>query len=472
MNISQRIQEREKRLDVLRANVAELMAVCDAEERDLSEDESIMLEEYSGQIETEQKQLINDQRAEKAMAEAAVVKQAPALIRERGQVERKPGEVIIKHATASLLAHANKIPLEVALKKAYPGDKGLEAVVKAAINPAATDVAGWAQELTEEANQGFLDLLRGDFVTPQLWSAAGLNLNFMGYSALNIPSRAGTDTDMASGFTGERDAIPVRRMTTATQKISPYKWGAISTFSKELAMRSVPAIQALVQASMVADTGTQLDNDYLGEAAAVAGYRPAGAMNGVTGTAAASGGATVGDDMLTDLKNLINPFYAANLNGGIRICMHPSNALAMSLVLYNGTYLFKDELARGTLMGIPVIQSTNVPIDELQAFVMSAQAVALGPTTFDVSDSATIVEIDDQGANATTNPAMEQTYPRADQSGQVGDASTWNADALNTTKAPIRSLWQTESIGVKLVQYLSWATLRDGSVNRITGVSY
>ena len=176
--------------------------------------------------------------------------------------------------------------------------------------------------------------------------------------------------------------------------------------------------------------------------------------------------------MLTDLKNLINPFYAANLQGGIRIMMHPTNALAMSLVLYNGTYLFADELARGTLMGIPVIQSTNVPVDELQAVVMSAQAVGNGAITFDISDTATFVEIDDQGASSTTNPAMEQDYPRGDMTGQVGDAATHNSDAANTTKAPIRSLWQTESVAIKMVQYLSWATLRSDSVNRITGVSY
>jgi len=277
---------------------------------------------------------------------------------------------------------------------------------------------------------------------------------------------------LGGGWTGERDAIPVSRLTTATQKIAPYKWGIISSFSKELAMRSVPSIQALITSQIAADTGTKLDNDYLGEAAAVAGYNPAGLMNGVTGTAAATGGATVGDDMLADLKALINPFYAANLEGGIRIMMHPSNALAMSLILYNGTYLFRDELARGMIFGIPVIQSTNVPIDELQAVVMSAQAVASGGMTFDVSDTATFVEIDDQGASSTTNPAMEQTYPRTDMTGQVGDAATHNSDALNLTKAPIRSLWQTESVAIKMVQYLSWATLRADSVNRITGVSY
>ena len=476
-HFTQKIEDSQKSLDTARGNIAELMGMAEAEERDLSETESLQLEGYAAEIETTEKRISDLERAEKAMAQRVVEKQSPAIIQSKYMdgKERTKGELLFKQATTQFLAHVNKQPLEVAAKAAYPTDQGLAAVIKAVVNPAATDVAGWAQELTQETNQGFLDLLRGDYVTPQLWSAAGLNLNFDGYTAISIPSRLSTQTglELGGGFTGERDAIPVSRLTTATQKITPFKWGIISSFSKELAMRSVPSVQNLIMQSIVLDTGTKLDNDYLGEAAAVAGYNPAGLMNGVTGTAAATGGATTGDDMLTDLKNLINPFYAANLQGGIRIMMHPTNAMAMATVLYNGTYLFAEELARGTLLGgIPVIQSTNVPIDELQAVVMSAQAVANGGMTFDVSDTATFVEIDDQGASSTTNPAMEQTYPRSDMTGQVGDAATHNSDALNTTKAPIRSLWQTESVAIKMVQYLSWATLRDGSVNRITGVSY
>ena len=475
-HFKERIEDAQKKLDTARTDVAELMGIAEAEERDLSDEESLQLEAYAKDIESTEKRIADLERAEKAMAQRVVEKQAPAIAQAKhlGSKERAPGEILFKQATTQFIAHVNKQPLEVAAKTAYPTDHGLQAVVKAVVDPAATDVAGWAQELTEETNQGFLDLLRGDYVTPQLWSVAGLNLNFEGYTAINIPSRLSTQTgqELGGGWTGERDAIPVSRLTTATQKIAPYKWGIISSFSKELAMRSVPSIQALITSQIAADTGTKLDNDYLGEAAAVAGYNPAGLMNGVTGTAAATGGATVGDDMLADLKALINPFYAANLEGGIRIMMHPSNALAMSLILYNGTYLFRDELARGQIFGIPVIQSTNVPIDELQAVVMSAQAVASGGMTFDVSDTATFVEIDDQGASSTTNPAMEQTYPRSDMTGQVGDAATHNSDAANTTKAPIRSLWQTESVAIKMVQYLSWATLRADSVNRITGVSY
>ncbi len=459
-----KIEDTQKKLDQARSDVAELMGMAEAEARDLSDDESIQLEAYAADIEAFEKRITDLERAEKAMAERVVEQQAPSIAQAKhmGNKEREPGELIFRQATAKYIAHTRKIPLEVAAKEAYPGDRGLEAVIKSNIDPAKTDVVGWAQELTEEANQGYLDLLRGVAVAPQLWAVAGVNLMFDGYTALNVPSRAGTDTDLASGWTGEASAIPVRRTTFASQRIEPYKWGAITTMSKEIMMRSTPAIEGVLRNGMLQDTATKLDNDYLGDAAGAAGYNPAGLMNGVTGTAAATGGATVGDDMLTDLQNLLNPFYAANMGQTLRIMMHPSNALAMSLVLYNGTYLFREELARGTIFGVPVIQSTNVPIDELQAVDMAHQAIANGAIDISVSDSATVVEMDDDGVA----PTMGANYPR-NPSGQVGDAAR---DTVNNPN--IRSLFQTETVAIKLVQYLSWASLRDGSVNRITGVAY
>ena len=460
-HFQERIEDTQKKLDTTKGDIAEMMGLAEAEQRDLSDDESLQLEAYAKDVESLEKRLVDLERAEKAMANRVIEKQAPAIMQAKhlGGKEREKGEIIFKQATAAFIAHCTKTPIDVVAKNCYPADQGLQAVVKSVIDPAATDVAGWAQELVTDANQGFLDLLRGDFVTPRLWAAAGVNLNFDGLAAINIPSRAGTDTDMRGGFTGELSTLPVRRMTTATQQLVPYKWGCISSFSKELAARSTPSIQALVTQSIINDTGTALDQDYLGDGAANAGFRPAGLFNGVVGTAAATGGATVGDDMLLDLQNLINPFYAANLQGGIFIMIHPSNRLAMETVLYNGTYLFRNELANGTLLGIPIIQSTNIPIDELQAVVMSAQAVASSAPMFDVSDSATLTMVDDDAVA----PNMGADYPR-DPTGAIG--------LVTTPVTPYRSLFQSEAVAVKMVQYLSWGTLRDSSVNRITGVAY
>ena len=100
-------------------------------------------------------------------------------------------------------------------------------------------------------------------------------------------------------------------------------------------------------------------------------------------------------------------------------------------------------------------------MDELQAVDMAQQAIANGGITFDVSDSATIVEMDDDGVA----PFMGANYPRS-PSGAVGGATA------QIPAASVRSLFQTETVAIKLVQMLSWAELRADSTNRITGVSY
>jgi HK97 family phage major capsid protein len=462
MDFQVKIEETQKKAAQLRNDIAEMVAMAEAEERDLSDEESLQLESMAKDVEGCDKRVEDLTRAEQALAIKAVNKAAPAIIQSRPDKERAKGEIIFKQATAAFVGHVkNQNPLRVA-EEAWPTDAGLHAVIKSAQEPAATDQAGWAQELTQEGYQGYLDLLRGESIAAQLWPVSGFNLTFDGYSAITIPERAGTGTDLASGWTGERDAIPVRSATFTSQKLYPYKWGAITTTSKELVMRSTPSIMSILQQGLIADTAQKLDADYFDSGAAVAGFRPAGTFNGVTGTAAATGGATTGDDMLTDIRNLIDPIYAANMGRTMRIVMHPSNALAMSTVLYNGDYLFRSELAGGSIFGIPVIQSTNAPTDQLWCFDMAELAVGSMAPTIDVNDSATLVMVDDDGVD----PEMGAAYPR-DPTGQVGDAAR---DTVNNPA--IRSLYQTETVAIKLVQYLSWATLRTGAVNKITGVSY
>jgi hypothetical protein len=281
MNFKDRIEESQKKLDTLKGDVAELMGIAEAEERDLSDSESLQLEQYAADIQSTEKRIADLERAEKAMAERVIEKEAPAIIQRYKDKDRPKGDLIFKEATARYFAHVKRMPLEVAVKECYPGDRGLEAVVKAPINPADTTTSTWATELTEEANQGYLDLLRGVSVSPQLWSVAGVNLRFDGYTALNVPSRAGNDTDLASGWTGEGAAIPVRKAAFGTQKIEPYKWAAITTMTKEIMARSTPAIEALIRQGMVQDTGTKLDNDFLGEAAAVSSFSPRGMYQGI-----------------------------------------------------------------------------------------------------------------------------------------------------------------------------------------------
>lgn len=463
-DFKERIEAAEKELDSTRGDIAELLAMAEAEERDLSDDESLLLEKYTDTVKACEKRISDNEKAQQAFAERVVEKQAPAIVKNQhlGSEERKPGELIFKEAAVKYVAHCQKLnPMDVA-KTAFPRDQGLQTVLRSAQEVAATDQAGWAQELVDDALRGYLEILRGESMAAQLWAVAGVNVNFEGYQAIKVPGRAGSNTDLASGWTGERDAIPVRSATFEQKTLHPYKWGAITTTSKELVTRSMPSIMSILQQGIVQDTATKLDNDFFDTDLMVAGYRPAGIYQGVAGTAASTGGATPGDDMLADIRNLLDPIYAANMGDTLRICMHPSNALAMSTVLYNGSYLFRSELAGGSIFGVPVIQSTNAPTDELWALDMSQIAVSQSAPMVEVNDSATLVMVDDDGVD----PEMGAGYPRS-PTGQVGDAAR---DAVNNP--PIRSLFQTETVAIKSVQYLSWLRLRDGCVNRITGVAY
>jgi HK97 family phage major capsid protein len=473
MDFAKKIEAAEAELLSIKNDVAEIIGIAEAEERDLSDEESILIEHKGEEGEALTKRIKSLKDAEKVLGLKAVQKSAPAVVKAhsvRPTKEREKGELIWKMATNTFLAHQEKISSAMAVEKYYGHDVELCDIVKSAVNPAATDVAGWAAELVDDALQGWLDALRGESLGWDLLASAGIMLNFDGLGSIKVPTREGANTDVSAAWTGERDAIPVKRMTVGQQTIYPYKWAVISTFSKELNMRSTPQIESLIRTAMMQDTGTALDNYVFSDLAAVTGYRPAAVWNGVTGTASA--GATAAD-MNTDIVALLQPLIDADCFMQPVIYMNPGNVLKMSTVLSStGEYIFRDELSSGRLYGVPVRQSTNIPSDQHLVVDVSQLASAVSAPTFEVNDSATLVEIDDAGPNATDNPAMEQTYPRADQSGQVGDAATWNSDPLNTEKAPIRSLFQTETVAVKNVQYLSWHRMRTECVNRITGVAY
>jgi hypothetical protein len=95
----------------------------------------------------------------------------------------------------------------------------------------------------------------------------------------------------------------------------------------------------------------------------------------------------------------------------------------------------------GTLQGYPVIQSANVTAD-MMFLVDAADFVSVTGDTprFDVSDQAVIT--------------MDDTAPA--QLGVVGSP--------NVVAAPSRSLWQTDTIGVRMLLDLNWGLRRTGVV--------
>jgi len=118
--------------------------------------------------------------------------------------------------------------------------------------------------------------------------------------------------------------------------------------------------------------------------------------------------------------------------------------LAIELMQANslpGVMPFKEEVARGTLLGHPIIQSTTVAQDTMILVDAADFITATGDDVrFDVSDQAVL--------------HMEDTTPAA-----IGTVGTPPVVA-----APARSLWQTDSIGIRMILPMNWALRRSGMV--------
>jgi hypothetical protein len=113
-----------------------------------------------------------------------------------------------------------------------------------------------------------------------------------------------------------------------------------------------------------------------------------------------------------------------------------------------GIFPFRDEIARGSLGGIPYIQSTTVA-PHTMILVDAADFVVVG-------GEAPRLEISDQ---ATLH--FEDTSPTDLVSGSPGVVAT-----------PQKSLFQTDSLALRLVQPLNWIQRRAGTIVNMTGTTW
>lgn len=429
----------------------ELVALKDQLTEHVKSDEvdAIVTEELSGRIEAKETELAAFKRAETALAvktadqpeTKAVDLRRPASVPAASAQKVAAGDYMLRSAVVQVISHVTKQdPMQI-LHKAYGDDEAtklvFEHVTKAATAPATTTTSGWASQLVQSVNADFMESLLPASIYPGL-SERGLRLNFGRNGSIVIPSRSATPT-IAGSFVAEGAPIPVRQGAFTSQTLTPKKMAVISTFTREIAQHSIPAIEGLIRDAIREDTSVALDTILL-DATAASSVRPAGIRNGVTATTETSGGGIAA--LTTDLKNLIGALITAT-NGNLRSpvwIMNPAQALAISLTANaGGEFIFADQINNGNLLGYPVIQSPTVTAGMI-ILVDAADFVSVtgDEPMFDVSDQATL--------------HMEDTSPAA-----IGTAGTPNVVA-----APVRSLWQTDSLALRMILPMNWTLRRTG----------
>jgi HK97 family phage major capsid protein len=311
-------------------------------------------------------------------------------------------------------------------------------VMRAASAPAMTTVTGWAAELVQPTYTDLMPLLMPKAILTRL-AAKGLSLSFGRTGKIIIPTRSRTPT-IAGSFVGEGLAIPVRQGAFTTQTLTPKKLAVISTWTHEMNEHSIPAIEGLIREAIQQDTSVAVDTVLIDANAATA-IRPAGLLNGVTVTTATAGGGLAA--LIGDIKALITALTTSTY-GNIRSpvwLMNPGDVLSASLAMATNTgiFPFREEAMRGTLNTIPIIDSATVPAKTM-ILVDAADFVVAG-------GEAPRMEISDQ---ATLH--MEDTTPLE----LVASPST--------VAAPQRSLFQTDSLALRMVLPLNWVQRRSGTI--------
>lgn len=434
--VSQRLEEAQLKLAAKQQRHAELINADDLD--------SDAIDAVAAEIEKLDRDVATLKRSEAAAAKSAAGGvAAPAINRRPLGFPKKdvtPFDLLVRRGVIFADTEYSGRSVDKALDDRYPGDEATAIMCRAEAPLGTTTGSHFVDDLQRVSYQGFLDALDGRSVFPSLRASSGLPLNFDSSGTAYIP---GVSAGGANGsFFAEGSPMRVGRITTTSGNMTPRKMGVIIPFSREAAKRSTPNLEALVRRRILADSATILDSHLL-DATAEDSVRPGGLLYNISAAASGYGG---GDHVAVknDFVALLTPFINAKAAGGITIIMNPVQGLAISMMdgPDNNPNWFANVENRVTL-----VESENATAGRLIAVRTEDLATALGAPEFEVSNQATI--------------HMEDTSPAAITTG-----------GGPTVASPVRSFFQTDSMGVRMVLDVNWKMIRSGMVQWIDGTSY
>jgi len=291
----------------------------------------------------------------------------------------------------------------------------------------------------------FIDLVRPQTILGRLQGFRRVPFN------IRIGSQASGST---AYWVGEGKPVPVSRLGTSEVTLGMAKAAGLVVLTKELIMSAEPSAEMLVRDDLVKTNVTFIDQQFIQpDYAASANVSPASITNGVTPTAASGTALT---NVKQDVQTLIKAFITNQVPvTGLAWVMHPNLALAFSLMQNAvGQNEFPNMgLTGGTFYGLPAVASESCtqagsPVTgEAQMLVLvNVNEILLaddGGADVEASDQASIQMLD--------NPTNDVTTPTA------------------TTMV---SMFQTDSVALKLVRHINWAKRRSHIVQYIKDAAY
>lgn len=316
-------------------------------------------------------------------------------------------------------------------------------VLNAAVTAGTTTDSDWAAPLVVYQNMAseFIELLRPATIIGRIPGLRRVPFN------ITMPR---TTQGTSVGWVGQGSPKLVSEMKFDQVSLGMAKAAGIVALAEELVRSSNPSAEDIVRTDLRDTMAEFLDEQFLNPSVAeVANVSPAAVTFGVTPQP--STGNTYAD-LVTDVKAVFADFTAANIGrAGMVVIMSETQAQALAMMLNAlGLRSLPDiSMAGGTLFGIPVITSENVPLNGGsplggRIIFISAPNVMLaddGGVAIDVSREASL-----QMNSTPDDPASASTV--------------------------YVSLWQNNLVGLRAERFINWKKRRDAAVQYINDANY
>ena len=335
----------------------------------------------------------------------------------RGNFKRSPlplpeGNTFVRMLTARAIAKLQERSASEVAAEMWPSDRLIAALLaRGATAPAMTTVTGWAAELAQRRVADAIAALGPASAGAEILKR-GLLLNFDGRAQISAPGFVAEFGN--GGFVAEGQPIPVRQLNATPALMQPHKLASIAVLTREMLESS--NAEVLIADALTRAAGRMLD-EVLFDANPEDAARPAGLRRGIAALTP-SANADSGYAALEDITALIGSLAPVAGNGPYIIVASPGRAVMMASHFPGGV---------GTNV---IVLGSSAVINDILAIAPDALVAALEP--------------DPQIETATSATLHMDTVPQT----------------ISGTSTPHRSLFQTESIALKLRWPVSWA-LRD-----------
>lgn len=378
---------------------------------------------------------------QKASAARGIPSNAGHIITKKAEKDEDfPGQNFTRLVIARTLAHLNQVSASGIAKTRWGSSVPMIAEILKAneIAGGGTGSGEWGSELVQADGRytgDFIDYLKAQTVYDRL-------------ALREVPENVtinGQDGIGTGYWVGQSKAIPASAQDFTAVTLTSLDVAAISVVSKKLLRESSPAAEMLVRDGLITAIAQRIDSTFLSDAAAVASVSPAGLLRQVS---AFSSDGNTAPGLLSDIKQLYAPFIEAKNASGLSFVANKS--LAKSIQLMRNAL---DQRAfpgitqeGGTLEGDPIVTGDNVTANHL---------ILLKPSD--------IYKIGDRGIQVSVS---------MDAMIEMNSAPTGASDTPTAASVTMVSMFQTESVALKVVRPLSFAKRRTHVAQYINDADY